>query len=180
MGYELNFERAQAILDGMDGMYWACRRCGGTGLITFHHIMEGPRACSGCHGGARALGVPDIAALLGRCVATRGARKGRLLRSAPGKAFNDADARARYLWRMLRFHAGIDACIPWGFDMEMGGDDGAREALDSIAIAVVAAVTRRKTTAGQDRWHTAFTGDGDGDGLNTFFRGQAFQNARLV
>lgn len=178
MVYVIDFEAAQAIVDSAEGMYWQCTGCGGAGVRRHFGQEDRYVVCYSCHGHG-GDGVPQLATLLGQCVATRGARKGCLLKAAPFGPSSDPDkSRARWLWRMLRFHSGLDVCMPWGFDL--GSDKGAERVLDSFAKAIVAAVTG-KASAGQDRWREAMYGDCPaGDGLEVMFRGSAFNRARLV
>jgi hypothetical protein len=113
----------------------ACLRCRGTGQRT---VGYGPQAgqletCYVCQG-RKFFPALDVDAI-------RAAIKGRKgLRSARPKWIGGRGieamhaSRCYYVWRMARFHGGVDMRMPMMADLEVGGDPFQRE-LDALADA---------------------------------------------
>lgn len=91
-------------------------------------------------------------------IATRGKNKGKL-KSAYPSPYNPTHAnetRAYYVWRMARFHGGVDVTMPMTASMLIDGDPLVKE-LDKIADTIA------KESFGTDmaatrRWMRALTG----------------------
>lgn len=130
-----------------------CNSCKATGLHireAFSHngttYPESRRPCYTCNG-AGTMPAP--------CEATiRAAIKGRKpgsIRSARPK-----DRRAYYVWRMARFHGGVDVTLPVMAAMNIGGDPWVKE-LDALADKV-AREAFGSDLRGAMRWHRAMYG----------------------
>jgi len=120
-----------------------CLRCKGTKIrVTEAFEYEDrkyPRTehvCSYCNGVGQ-YGEVDVAATVSAIVATKGKNKGRIRASMTSPTSKDGieAARAYYVWRMARFHGGIDVTMPMAASMVIGGDPY-RVKLDSLADAV--------------------------------------------
>lgn len=162
-------ERAQALFAKAGPA--DCLSCKGTGKASYNDAYR----CGSC-GGNVSFPVPDLATLVNGSLVTRGQRKGALKRSAPMRtagpwAYDLETDRIRYVWRMMRFHAGVDVTMPMTFDLALRGDPFKRD-LDTFARMYARLVTGRDS-AGQRRWETAITGGGSGDSLSIAMEGAA-------
>lgn len=108
-----------------------------------------PGDCWGCRG-ARVFAAPDWRAILAPCVSSR-----LRWRTAPP---DRRDARAYYLWRMVRFHGGADVTLPWTAECLTRSDPWQPE-LDTFAHAVAAAVfPGSRGLSGTSRWGSLLVG----------------------
>lgn len=125
---------------------------------TFCTNSSGMRPCRTCDG-EPLYQPPVIGWLVEGILSSRGPRKGRICRSRPKLADhrNRESSRLYYVWRLARFHAGIDASLPIGADMEIGGDPF-RPELDAIAQLVARGLTGH-ASIGRARWQQAMHGD---------------------
>lgn len=132
----------------------ACTRCSGEGRINYGE--HGTKDCTWC----RRRGVngfydrPDFKAVLTALVATKGKNKGTIRASAPEyKMANLQACRIYYVWRMFRFHAGLDVTMPMTAHFLIESDPWAKE-LDALASAAAQHVTGH-ASAGAVRWGRA-------------------------
>lgn len=117
-----------------------CPRCCGTRVI--HDTFENrSRRCLNCNG-AFQFYPPDLDKILAEIKGRKG------LRSARPK-----EARSYYVWRMARFHGGVDVTMPVMADLELGRDPFKKE-LDEIADQV-AKVAFGTDMAAANRWSRA-------------------------
>ena len=144
---------------GREPESWHCTQCHGDGeLPGISHDSE-PRPCPYCKG--RLFGAIDVEGILKAITASRGARKGQLLQSRPPYS---RGYRAYYVWRLARFHAGIDVCLPMMAYMDVRGDPY-QPILDLLAETIAEKLTGHGS-AGRARWQSALgTGDPDTTGM---------------
>lgn len=108
-----------------------CKRCDGTGInvsrgfttASGEHFPEIRSKCWSCEGNGTFAPL-DIPAILTEIKGRKG------LRSARPKS-----ARAYYIWRMARFHGGVDVTMPVCASLDNDGDPFLKE-LDALADAV--------------------------------------------
>lgn len=131
-----------------------CTRCKGVGKVpSLAAIMkeEGKenelRECYNCKG-VGTFDRPDFDAIFDRIVTTRKGK--RSIRSTKPK---DADDRTYYVWRLARFHGGIDVTLPVMATMGLNGDPY-ESALDEFA-SVMAKQFYGSDIVGAMRWRTA-------------------------
>lgn len=121
----------------------SCTRCSATGKLS---LFEGhSTTCYYCKGSG-VFAAPDIPALL---AAIRG-RKGLVSR-------RPADSRAYYVWRMARFHGGVDVTLPICASGAVRGDPFLKE-LDALADAVAKRVYGTDLAAAY-RWSGLLTSE---------------------
>lgn len=125
------------IAESMD-----CTKCKGTGTITYNSLDLPPRDCFYCDKKGK-FERPDFDGI----VAALKGRKG--IRTAKPKD----NKRAAYVWRMYRFHAGIDVTLPVMASLDIGGDPYAT-LLDDLA-GVLARKYTGSDTRGAARWARA-------------------------
>lgn len=82
--------------------------------------------CSAC-GGLGEFSEPEVLAVVKPIIATKGKNKGsiRASMSAPWREKGEqgiAEARSYYVWRMARFHGGIDVTMPMSASLLSRGD----------------------------------------------------------
>lgn len=122
----------------------ACLRCNGEGTV-FHKgftSLEGKvypdetKPCYGCKG-AKVFQEPDYDAIVSAVVSSKGKSKGKLKASWQGaEHYSDLNAaRAYYVWRLARFHGGVDMRMPMTADMVLRSDPFKPE-LDKLADIV--------------------------------------------
>ena len=142
-----------------------CKRCNGEGTVFSKGFttLEGkvypdePRVCSCCNG-SKTFDEPNFAAIEEACTTSRGAEKGkRKFRAAwPGREhFRDHTvARAYYVWRLCRFHSGIDPTMPMTADLVVRADPYKPELdklVDDLALKYLG-----NNIKGALRWGRAF------------------------
>lgn len=122
-----------------------------------HNRFAADRPCETC--GATGQVTIDAEAIMAAIVATRGAGKGQIRQSGSGM---DGTYGAKYVWRMVRFQAGVDTHMPiMAYDtIGVFGLIGpaAREVLDTLEpiVKVAAAVHYpERQHAGTLRWGRA-------------------------
>lgn len=140
-----------------------CKRCDGLGTV-FHKgftSLEGKvypdrtDVCNGCRG-EKTFAAPDVRSILQQIIVKQGKNKGNLKSGWAGNEHyksHDA-ARAYYVWRMARFHGGVDTKLPMTATMVIRSDSWTVE-LDKIADEV-AKLTLGTDMAGAIRWGRAF------------------------
>ena len=122
----------------------ACLRCNGEGTV-FHKgftSLEGKvypdetKPCYGCKG-AKVFQEPDYDAIVSAVVSSKGKSKGKLKASWQGSEHYSHlnAARAYYVWRLARFHGGVDMRMPITADMVLRSDPFKPE-LDKLADIV--------------------------------------------
>jgi hypothetical protein len=126
----------------------ACSRCKGTGTFTLGGFEscgqvypEVVRACYCCNG-KKAFEAPVLSALVDEIKGRKGLRSSR-----------PASNRAYYVWRMARFHGGVDVTMPITAISCVSGDPFVKE-LDLIAEAA-ARVAFGTDRAAAHRWGMA-------------------------
>lgn len=130
-----------------------CTSCNGTGTWSLSGKTYQCHACNG----RGSHSAPDLSRVWGECLF-----RGKFRKSKPSKAGSEA----RYLWRMVRFHAGSDCHLPMFAELEMRGNPYA-EHLNALAMMIAAACSGR--SVGIERWRTAMTGEGGMGGLEAMF-----------
>lgn len=103
-----------------------CTACNGEGKKQDGWGTKEIRNCYNCEGRCQFY-APDLEVILKAIKGRKGLRSSRPSR--------ELGARAYYVWRMARFHGGVDVTMPVMADMELGRDPF-RPELDSIADAV--------------------------------------------
>lgn len=100
-----------------------CPRCQGTGEVVDAFSEEGlMRQCLNCKGACTYTGF-DATKLLAAIIATRGKNKGKIRASMTSTFSDDQNARrAYYVWRLARFHGGVDTTMPMVADLALGSD----------------------------------------------------------
>lgn len=138
-----------------------CNRCKGAGEHPNWKRETTP--CTECQGTGQFTGLnPEIVKrIIDSVLVSRGPRKGKLLKSAP---HIDKGQRAYFVWRMTKFHGGIDVCMPMLASMMLEHDPFITE-LNEIAKRLARLVLGNRTDAmsqimGQDmsggaRWRRA-------------------------
>lgn len=125
-----------------------CTKCKGTMLtrpIVINETKTIPaRQCPHCDGAGQFNAV-DVPALLGRI---KGRKPGTIRSRRPD------DSRAYYVWRLARFHGGVDVTMPMQATFEVSGDPYV-PLLDAVADRVAQAVYGT-CRAGSSRWAAAF------------------------
>ena len=111
-----------------------CKTCKGTGLSSF--VFEGKQSeCHSCHGEPDYF-FPDFETLVNKIMGNKG------LKSAKPVKYDfkfKSSARAYYLWRIARFHGGIDVTMPMSATLAINGDpfyNELEQAADYIAKKV--------------------------------------------
>lgn len=119
------------------------------------------RACSSCKGRGTfpALTPESVTAIMTAIQSNKGPSKGKLKSSRPKYARSIQASRAYYVWRLARFHGGVDCTMPMCAEMDIRGD-GERDRLDMIA-RLVAKSSFGTSRAGSSRWMHALTGEAD-------------------
>lgn len=113
-----------------------CNRCKGVGKITYEAFKKADgtfcdpweRECSYCRGKGHFPPL-DIPAIVEAITTKTGLRKSR-----PTGEGIEAE-RAYYVWRMARFHGGVDTCMPI-MASTLGGGDPYIDELDILADKV--------------------------------------------
>ena len=112
-----------------------CTRCQGTGKYSI--LNEPAKACLYCQEGY----FPEIneTEIMSLIMASRGKNKGKLRSSmtSPFRQDGVIKNRAYYVWRMARFHAGIDVTMPMMASLCINGDPYRKE-LDDLSDKVAA------------------------------------------
>lgn len=113
-----------------------CTRCAGSKTVPEILDPSKCRPCPSCNGRGDFEPI-DLQDLLGRIVATRGKNKGSLRAAMVSPLPRDGmlAARAYYVWRLARFHGGVDTTMPVMADIAVRGDPF-KSKLDAIADAV--------------------------------------------
>lgn len=114
-----------------------CKRCKGTGKVDGWHGES--RDCRCCKGTGK-FSEPDFSAILELITTKRGAKDGkRKFRASCTKNLthysNQTEARAYFVWRMVRFHSGQDVTMPVMASLAITGDSFEPE-LDAFASAI--------------------------------------------
>lgn len=125
-----------------------CTSCKGTGKSSW---MD--RVCVSCNGTGTFSGL-DIPAIIEAIKGRKGLRS-----KAPaycGKDFTIANVRAYYVWRMARFHGGVDVTMPIVASTMVHGDPFIKE-LESVADAVAKRVFGTDLAAAY-RWGNLLVG----------------------
>lgn len=107
--------------------------------------------CTWCDGIGK-YSEPNVEEIEALVLATKGKNKGKLRASMK----SSDNARAYYVWRMARFHGGVDVTLPVMADLGVRGDPYRKE-LDQIAEDV-AKKYLGSNMRGAMRWHQAMFG----------------------
>lgn len=129
-----------------------CTRCNGSGQREYlNKITE----CSFCDGKGSFPEV-DERLIRGLIIANQGKNKGKLRASmvSPLSKEGVVKARAYYVWRIARFHGGVDMTMPITAEMLVYGDPY-REDLEKLA-GIVAMENYGTDLAAARRWGRAF------------------------
>jgi hypothetical protein len=93
--------------------------------------------------------------ILRSLIATKGKNKGRIKTSAPKYSYHNVDeCRTYYVWRLFRFHSGLDVTLPMNAEM-VNNYDPYRRDLDAVAEWLAYRATGKRS-AGAVRWSVAF------------------------
>jgi len=97
-----------------------CTRCNGNGKCDFFGKIKDCNAC----GGTGTFPDLDEGIIRGLIMATQGKNKGKLRASMVSPLRNDGvtKARAYYVWRLARFHGGVDVTMPMAAGWCIMGD----------------------------------------------------------
>jgi len=128
-----------------------CTRCDGTKTLTYPGLDLPSRPCTFCDGSGH-FDRPDVPALLQAIKGRKGLRSKR----------PDSD-RAYYVWRNVRFTAGIDVTMPVTASFAVTGDPYV-PCLDLIVKSVAQRVYG-VSGAGEARWLNALGYDTDTTGM---------------
>jgi hypothetical protein len=126
-----------------------CLSCKGTGIRVYGGTIPN-RPCNSCKGSG-SYGAVDVPAILEAIKGRKGLRS-----KAPdysGVHFTVANVRAYYVWRMARFHGGVDVTMPMVAGIMVHGDPFTKE-LDAVADAVAKRVYGTDRAAAY-RWGNA-------------------------
>jgi hypothetical protein len=129
-----------------------CKRCEGTGSADFLGKTEVCRYCNG----TGVFAEVDTSEILSLILASKGKNKGKLRTSmsSPLRSEGVVKNRAYYVWRMARFHGGVDTTMPVMAGMCVRNDPYADE-LDLLADKV-AVDSFGSNMAAAYRWGRAF------------------------
>jgi len=139
----------------------ACTRCDGAGERPSILYPEKMQRCLSCHGvGAFSpIDESEVKAFLSLLISSRGKNKGSLRASWSWKRQPEDDLgrkrfeRAYYVWRIARFHGGVDMTLPMMAQMYADGDP-CIEQLEALADLVAQAYLGSNMRAAQ-RWGRA-------------------------
>lgn len=119
-----------------------CTKCDGKGSVhsDYAHynadtkeFTPGDKQCRCCNGLCK-FPLVDVSAIRGTVMTKRG--EGRLRKSMTSPVSHDsAERRAYYVWRLARFHGGVDVTMPVVAMMIIEGDPFIKE-LDALASEV--------------------------------------------
>lgn len=114
----------------------SCTRCEGKGQREVYFKPGVMEECSCCKG-AGTFGEVDESAITGLILATQGKNKGKLRSSMVSPLRKDGvlKNRAYYVWRMARFHGGVDTTMPVMAGFCVAGDPYVKE-LDILSDKV--------------------------------------------
>lgn len=113
-----------------------CGRCKGEKTISDILDETKRRSCTACVGRGEFDPI-NLEDLLLRIVASKGKNKGKLRASMTSPLTSDGvnAARAYYVWRLARYHGGVDMTMPIMADLVVRGDPF-KDKLNTIADAV--------------------------------------------
>lgn len=135
-----------------------CKQANGEYGYNEHETWRKCHCCEG-RGTFPALDKSGVDAILNAILSSKGPRKGKLKSSRPKYARTIEASRAYYVWRLARFHGGVDCTMPMCAEMDVRGD-GERERLDYMS-RLVAQANFGTARAGASRWMHALTGEAD-------------------
>ncbi len=116
--------------------------------------------CCNGRGTFPALDSASVDAVLAMIVSSQGPSKGKLKSSRPKYVARDITAnRAYFVWRLARFHAGVDCTLPIMADGDVRGD-GEKPTLE-VMSRLVATRLLGSDEAGTYRWRRALLGDAE-------------------
>ena len=159
-----------------------CTKCNGTGEEIREYMKDGKMyPCTRCYGKGE-FSFPDTKQLVDLI---KGRKKGTLRSARPTlKACGDDEQlawRSYYVWRLARYHAGIDVSMPVNACCMIHGDPH-KEVLDFIAEKIASVMLKnlslilKKTgkglsgvSIGDQRWYQALTGKPGPDGPDADF-----------
>jgi hypothetical protein len=127
----------------------SCRRCQGSGILkgitdSTIGVNIPDKTCFYCSG-TGTFNAPDLQEIMTLIKGRKGLRSRR-----------PENVRAYYVWRLARFHGGVDVTLPVMAEMDIAGDPY-RNLLDTWAQQVAHHVYG-SGTRGIDRWHQAMYG----------------------
>lgn len=99
-----------------------------------NHYPEQRSPCSACHGQGEFPEI-DAAAIVAGVTASQGKNKGKIRAAAPKHLSNILSERIYYVWRLARFHGGVDMTMPMTAELMSRGDPFRKE-LDRLADQV--------------------------------------------
>lgn len=142
-----------------------CTACKGTKVyvqeaftsLEGRHYAKMVHKCHCCNG-VGSFEPVDVEKIMAAIVATRGKNKGTLRASMTSPVYTEgADAqRAYYVWRLARFHGGVDMSMPMMAGLVTRGDpflDDLEKLADEVAKKFLGSDMRAAA-----RWHRAFYG----------------------
>ena len=128
-----------------------CKDCDGAGKRERYGSPGTYDRCTSCNG-LPLIGQPDWADILKRCLTFRGAVRWRTSNPSLTTKTVRGCYRAGYVWRMVRFHAGTDVCLPMMAEL-MSRHDPWLDEMDAFAHGVAAVLyPASRGIAGFARW----------------------------
>ena len=100
----------------------------------------------------------DESAILAAIISSRGKNKGKLRSSRPKYGRDRASKLAYYVWRMARFHGGIDYCMPIAAAFDVYNETLPTVAKLDALVDKVALESFGSNMRAAKRWHKAFYG----------------------
>jgi hypothetical protein len=128
-----------------------CKGCDGVGKRESYGSPGTYDRCTTCNG-LPLIGQPDWSDILKRCLTFRGAVRWRTSNPSLTTKTIRGCHRAGYVWRMVRFYAGTDVCLPMMAGI-MSRNDPWIDEMDAFAHGVAAVLyPASRGIAGVARW----------------------------
>jgi hypothetical protein len=145
-----------------------CTRCKGEKILHSQWAKdngyEGPegKPCTRCNGEGT-YPEPDYKAIVEAVFTKRAPKRFRASMTSPFRKQGHAAARVYFVWRIVRFNAGLDVTLPMTAEMLIEGDPY-RPELDALA-SYIAAKHFGHANVGRARWRSALLGEDAPEGL---------------
>lgn len=155
-----------------------CLRCKGAGEVEYILDKSKMEKCYACNG-AGVFNCPDFGELFKMLFTSRGG-KTRFRAAFPSKIDrykNTVGGRAYYIWRLARFHGGVDVTLPMFADLIVRGDPYKKE-LDAASELIAKKVFGTDLAAAY-RWGSAL-GIIQSDKIPSGLPQSAYENGAVV